>query len=266
MVMKRLATVCTLAAVLVVAGCGDTSADAAGEVPTVRVAAASDLQFALEDIREAMAEADPPVEVVPVYGSSGTFFQQIVNGAPFDVYLSADLSYPAGLVDEGLADEADLFPYAVGRLVLWALEDSPLDLSRGVEVLTDPRARRIAIANPEHAPYGVAAVEALETAGIYDVIEPKLVTGENVAQAGEFAMSGNADVAVIALALALHDSMQERGRYEEIPLESFSRLDQGGVVLPGATDRQAAHQVREFIQGPAGEAILRRYGFFLPDE
>jgi molybdate transport system substrate-binding protein len=266
MVMKRLAASLGALMVLLVAGCGDTSAGAAGDAPTVRVAAASDLQFALEDIREAMAEADPPVAVVAVYGSSGTFFQQIVNGAPFDVYLSADLSYPAGLVDEGLADEADLFQYAVGRLVLWVPDDSPLDLSRGVEVLTDPQARRIAIANPEHAPYGVAAVEALQTAGIYDDIRPKLVTGENVAQAGEFAMSGNADVAVIALALALHDSMQQRGHYEEIPLESFSRMDQGGVVLPGATDRQAAQQVREFMQGPEGEAILRRYGFFLPDE
>ncbi len=145
------------------------------------------------------ATVHPEIAVATTYGSSGTFYQQIQNGAPFDLYLSADLSYPRQLVEAGLADEADLFEYAVGRLVVWAPLDSPVDPTPGIPALLDPAARKVSIANPEHAPYGRAAVAALQTAGVYDAVAGRLVLGENVAQAAEFVQSGNAQVGIIAL-------------------------------------------------------------------
>jgi molybdate transport system substrate-binding protein len=262
--MRARSLVAVVAALAVVgaAGCGGPAASSQEGV--VRVAAASDLKFALDEIAAVLAQADPPVRVQPTYGSSGTFFQQISNGAPFDVYLSADLSFPVRLAEAGLADEADVFPYAVGRLVLWAPNSSPVDVSQGLAVLADPAVTRVSIANPEHAPYGQAAVAAMTSAGVYEQVRDRLVLGENVAQAGEFVQSGNAQVGIIALSLALAPQLADRGRYEEVPLELFPRLDQGGVVLARAGDRAAAGRLRQFLTGPDGVAILQRYGFYLP--
>jgi len=233
---------------------------------TVRVAAASDLRFALEDIGAALAESRPDIVLATTYGSSGTFHQQLMNGAPFDLFLSADLSYPRELVAAGLAREEDLFAYAVGRLVVWAPNDSPVDPTAGLAALLDPAARTVAIANPEHAPYGKAAVAAMTAAGIYDQVSPRLVLGENVAQAAEFVQSGNAQVGVIALSLAVSPELRDAGRWAEVPLEDFPRLDQGGVVLGSAQDPAAARAVRDFLTGEQGRAILRSNGFFLPGE
>lgn len=250
---------------LTVTGCAG-GPPGAGEAATVRVAAASDLQFAMDDIAAAMATADPPVRVLATYGSSGTFYQQIRNGAPFGVYLSADMSYPQELVDAGVADEDDLFRYAVGRLVVWAPDGSPADPSAGLAGLTDPAVTRVAIANPEHAPYGRAAVAAMTSAGVYGSVRDKLVLGENVAQAAEFAASGNAQVAVVALSLVTGTPLADQGDAAEVPRESFPPLHQGGLVLPTATDRQAALAVREFLSGPEGAAILTSYGFAPPED
>lgn len=252
------------AALLAGAGCADGTSGAGGQVSTVRVAAAADLKFALDEVADALAAADPPVRVETTYGSSGTFYQQIRNGAPFDVYLSADMSYPESLVEAGMAEEADLFPYAVGRLVVWAPGGSPADTSAGLAGLTDPAVRRVAIANPQHAPYGQAAVAAMTSTGVYEAVRDKLVLGENVAQAGEFAASGNAQVAVIALSLVRSTPLEQEGDYTEVPLELFPRLDQGGVVLASAADREAAERLRDFLTGPDGVAILETYGFYLP--
>jgi molybdate transport system substrate-binding protein len=242
-----------------------TPAEAGATVGEVRIAAASDLKFALDEIVALVAEEQPEVEVTTTYGSSGTFLSQIVNGAPFDLFLSADLAYPQELVAQGLASEEDLFPYAVGRLVLWAGDGGRLDPDDGLAGLAAPDVRRVAIANPEHAPYGVAAVEALRSAGVFDEVEPKLVLGENVAQAAEFVQSGNADAGIVALSLVKSDPLRDVGSWVEVPLDAYPRLYQGGVVLGSARDPDAARLVRDAMLGPEGAAILARYGFSLPD-
>jgi molybdate transport system substrate-binding protein len=248
-------------------GTGELGADSRGtEQATVRVAAAADLKFALDEVVDLVETEHPGIDVAPVYGSSGTFLQQIENGAPFDLFLSADLSYPRALVESGKAAEEDLFPYAVGRLVLWVPEGSPVDAEDGLPVLTDPRLRRVSIANPEHAPYGEAAVAAMRTEGVFDEVGPKLVLGENVAQAAEFVQSGNADAGIVALSLVLADPVRDVGRWYELPLELYPRLDQGGVVLAGSRDVDAARTVRDVLLGDAGLEILARYGFSLPGE
>jgi molybdate transport system substrate-binding protein len=243
---------------VLLAGCGGADAD---ERAAVRVAAASDLRFALDEVVRLVEEQHPRIDVDVAYGSSGTFLQQIVNGAPFDLYLSADVQYPRQLVDQGLADRADLFRYAMGRLVVWVPEGSPVDPAPGLSALVDERVRRVAVANPEHAPYGRAAVAALRSAGVDDVVTPKLVLGENVAQAAEFVQSGNADAGVVALSLVLSDPLREVGRWSEVPLDAFPRLEQGGVVLGRAAEPAAARAVRDVLLGPRGRAVLDRYGF-----
>lgn len=236
-----------------------------GAERVVRVAAAADLKYALDEIADLAAREVPPITMQITYGSSGMFVQQIVNGAPFDLYLSADVAYPRILVEEGLATAEDVFPYAVGRLVLWLPDGSPIDPSEGLEALLDPRVRKVAIANPEHAPYGRAAVAALGTAGVYDAIRDRLVLGENVAQAAEFVRAGSAQAGVIAMSLVRSDPLREVGQWVEVPIESFPRLDQGGVVLAGGGQPDAARAARDVILSPAGTAILEAYGFILPD-
>lgn len=262
--VRRLAAPLVLLLLGVLAGCGTEPVRAGGQPTVVRVAAASDLQFALEDLADLVAEEHPGLELAVTYGSSGTFLQQIGHGAPFDLYLSADLEYPRRLVADGRAAADDLFPYAVGRLVVWTPEGSAVDPAAGLSVLTDPRIRRVAIANPEHAPYGRAAVAAMRSAGVSAAVEPKLVLGENIAQAAEFVQSGNADAGVVAMSLVLADPLRDVGRWAEVPLDAFPRLEQGGVVLGSARDADAARTVRDTLLSPAGRAVLDRYGF-LPE-
>ena len=251
-----------------VAGCAAGTSPAAGQtstpVVTVRVAAAADLRFALDEVKTELATSRRDVKLAITYGSSGTFFQQLSNGAPFDLFLSADLEYPRDLAKAGLADAGDVFGYAVGRLVVWAPADSRVDPTLGLAALTAAAAQKVSIANPEHAPYGKAAVAAMRTAGVYDAVKGNLVFGENVAQAAEFVQSGNAQVGVIALSLAVSPQMKDKGRYAEVPLESYPRIDQGGVVLSAAENPVAARAVKDFLLSAQGRATLKRYGFFLP--
>ena len=206
----------------------------------------------------------PGRDLIHAQRSRSHLLQQIENGAPFDLYLSADLSYPRALVDSGKAAEEDLFAYAVGRLVLWVPDGSPVDPEGGLEVLTDPALGRVSIANPEHAPYGEAAVAAMKAEDVYDAVRPKLVMGENVAQAAEFVQSGNADAGIVAKSLVLADPVRGVGRWYELPLGLYPRLDQGGVVLSGAHDAEAARTVRDVLLSEPGREILARYGFSLP--
>lgn len=259
--------------VALLAGCGSERKDANASDPAppdlpagvVRIAAASDLKFALEDLEPLLDKAAPGVRVTATYGSSGTFLQQITEGAPFDLFLSADLTFPRQLAEAGLADEKDLFEYAVGRLVVWTPEGSPVDPTPGLEALTDPRVRKVSIANPAHAPYGRAAVAAMRTAGVYDRVAPKLVLGESVSQAAEFVQSGGADAGVVAMSLVLSKPLRDEGRWVEVPLSAFPQLLQGGVVLSRAANPDAARAVREVLLSAPGKELLRRYGFFLPD-
>lgn len=229
-----------------------------GTTERVNVAAAADLRYALNDIITIAQDANPDSEFAVTYGSSGQFLQQIVNGAPFDLYLSADRAFPQQLVDEGLA--TDPFRYAIGRLVLWVPEGSSLDPRDGLSVLSD--ARRISIANPEHAPYGRAAVSAMETAGVYDALADRLVLGENVAQAAEFVLTGNADAGIVALSMVLSDPLRDVGTWWEIPVDTFPTIDQGGALI---TDSAGARALRDILTGPQGRDILERYGFTLPE-
>lgn len=260
------------ASILLLAGCASGAAPAAQPDPSdvrtgsvvVTVAAAADLKFALDDIAALAEKADPSLKVQITYGSSGTFLQQIQNGAPFDIFLSADLTYPQQLVDAGLADEKDLFPYGVGRLVLWVPEGSDLDPGEGLRILVKPEVKRVSIANPEHAPYGKAAVAALQTAGLSDKVAPKLVLGENVAQAAEFVQSGNADAGIVAKSLVLSDPLRQEGTWAELPLDSYPRLDQGGVILGDASQAAGARTLRDVMLSDSGSEILARYGFSFP--
>jgi molybdate transport system substrate-binding protein len=238
--------------------------DDAEPTTELRVAAAADLRFAMVDLQHAFAQVHPGVELAVTYGSSGQFFQQLQAGAPFDMFLSADLDYPRRLAADGLARPEDVFSYAVGRLVLWAPNDSPVDVGKGLLALSQQQVRRLAIANPEHAPYGKAAVAALKSARVYEQVADRLVLGENVSQAAEFVLSGNADAGVIAMSLALAPEMGGKGRFSEVPLDTYPPLEQGGVVLAQASAAQAAQQFRTLLLSAEGRSILQRYGFLEP--
>ena len=250
--MRRLLLI--VLATLLLAGCGG-----ANEVRTVRVAAAADLTFALPEISALVKEIDPTIDVAPAFGSSGQFLQQIVNGAPFDLFLSADRTFPQEVANRGLAESAELFEYGVGRLVVWTTR--PEFGTPTLQTLGDPAVRKIAIANPRHAPYGRAADAAILNSGLADIVASKLVLGENVSQAAEFVLSGSADVGVVALALVLADAVQGEGAWTLVPADLHEPITQAGVVLTRAQDVEAARIVRDVMMSPAGQDVLRRYGF-----
>ena len=246
---------------------GETRASATeASVRRVNVAAAADLKFAMGELLEAFGRIHPEIAVTVTYGSSGTFFSQISNGAPFDLFFSADVTYPRRLAEAGLGPKDGVFRYGVGRIVIWVPVASRIQVERGVQVLASPDVRKIAIANPRHAPYGRAAEAALRAFGVYEVVKERLVFGENVAQTAQFVQSGAADAGIIALALALAPALVKEGRYFEVPLETYPRIEQGGIILGRAHEPEAARALRDFILGPEGRARLKRYGFFLPGE
>lgn len=229
------------------------------------IAAAADLKYALDEVIHEYRSIHPQSVVRVSYGSSGTFFAQLSNRAPFDLFLSADLAYPRELAKRGLVLEGTEFTYAVGRIVLWVPSASKLDLEHsGVAVLRDPAVRHVAIANPQHAPYGRAAEAALRSLGVWDAVQAKLVLGENIAQTLQFVENGAADAGVIALSLALAPPLAGKGRYWEIPLAAYPRIEQGGVILKWASNVEQARRFREFLLSERGRAVLKRYGFFLP--
>jgi molybdate transport system substrate-binding protein len=229
----------------------------------ITIAAASDLNFVF---RELVTEYEKSTgdRVRLSLGSSGNFYAQIQNGAPFDLYFSADIAYPRKLEEAGLTVPGSLYPYAIGRIVLWAGKDSRLDLSKGLEILREPMIKKIAIANPKHAPYGRAAVAAMEHAQVYDRVKDKLVLGENISQAAQFIESGAADVGIIAMSLALAPLMQAAGHYWEIPADAHPPIEQGAVILKGAKNQERAKAFLSFVQGAEGQAMMKRYGFTIP--
>lgn len=229
----------------------------------IRVAAAADLKFALDDIAADFNKLTGVI-IAPTYGSSGNFFMQIQSGAPFDIFLSADVDYPHKLGSAGFADPGTLQQFATGRIVLWMRQDSSLDLPRlQWNALLDPAVKKIAIANPEHAPYGRAALAALRQAGIYDQVRSKFVFGENISQAAQFVQSGNADVGIIALSLALSPVMKSGKRWD-IPPDTYPKIAQAAVILKQSTHKQAASAFLEFLRTEAAHKILQRYGFDAP--
>jgi molybdate transport system substrate-binding protein len=233
----------------------------------VRVAAAADLKFALDEILVGFHAQHPDIKVQVSYGSSGNFFAQLTNRAPFDLYFSADVAYPRKLIERGLTATGTPFLYAIGRIVVWVPRHSPIAVEHlGIHALLAPGVRKIAIANPKHAPYGRAAEAAMQALGVYSQVQERLVLGENIAQTAQFIQTGAAEIGIIALSLALAPVMKGEGRYWEVPLDAYPRIEQGGVILAWAMDAAAAQTLQDFVLGPDGKAVLRRYGFFLPGE
>jgi molybdate transport system substrate-binding protein len=230
---------------------------------SLTVAAASDLQSALPAIASRF-EKDTGRQVRLTFGSSGNFFTQIQNGAPFDVFLSADIDYPKRLERDAQAERGSLYEYAKGRLVLWTRNDSGIDVRRGLSVLTDARVRHIAIANPEHAPYGRAAVAVLRHEGLYERVRDRLVLGENISQAAQFAQSGNAEAGVLALSLALLPAMKSAGTYVEIPEAWHPPIEQAAVIAAASRQKDLARQFIDYLKRPETMRILRAQGFSLP--
>jgi molybdate transport system substrate-binding protein len=231
----------------------------------IRIAAAADLKFAMTDLA-AQFERQAGTRVDATYGSSGNFFAQIQNGAPFDLFFSADIDYPRKLDSAGLGEPGTFYEYAVGRIVIWTPPDSQVDVpKRGWKALLDPRVQKIALANPEHAPYGRAAVAALRKAGIYEQVAAKLVYGENIVQAAQFVQSGNAQVGIVALSLAISPAMS-RGKRWEIPADMHHPIEQGAIVLKHASNKPAARSFLDFVKSPASRATLAEYGFAFPAE
>ena len=229
----------------------------------ITIAAAADLGPALSEVTN-LYKNQTRQEAKVSLGASGNLTQQIKNGAPFDIFLSADEEYPKQLIDAGFA-ERPLHRYAVGKLVLWLPADSPLDPTHGgLNVLTDPSVKKIAIANPLHAPYGRAAVAALKHSGLYEKVEPTLVLGENVAQAAQFVESGNAQAGLVALSHALAPGMKDKGRYWEVPADGYPELDQGAVVLSHSTHKKEAAAFLQFLTTEQVRALLQHYGFSTP--
>ncbi len=258
---------------LLASGCN--SRDANHETPAskpsagreVRVAAAADLKYAMDEIVEAFKKTHAAITLNVTYGSSGNFYSQLSNKAPFDIFFSADIDYPKKLVEAGLAVKESQFEYAVGRIVVWVPKDSPIDIEKlGIDSLAQDSVKKIAIANPEHAPYGRAAEAAMKKLGVYDRVKDRLVLGENIAQAAQFVETGAADVGIIALSLATSPAMKDKGKYWTVPLDAYPTLEQGGVIMSGAKDAAAAEDFKAFVTGPEGRAILTRYGFTLPSE
>ena len=230
---------------------------------TVTVAAASDLTYAMNEIA-ANFEKATGCTVRLTMGSSGNFLTQIENGAPFDVFFSADIAYPKKLEAEGLAAPGSTYLYAIGKIVLWTRKDSRVDVGKGFSALRDPAVKKIAIANPEHAPYGRAAEEALRHSGVYDAVKDRLVLGENISQTAEFVESGNADAGIVALSLALSPAMKDKGRVWIIPENLYTPIQQGAVAVGAAANPQGARQFLDYVMLPATAELLERYGFVLP--
>jgi len=240
---------------LVLAGCAGRTGP-----QTLNIAAAADLNFALERISSDFRSAHPEVTVEVSYGSSGNYYMQVLNHAPFDLFLSADVDYPRKLAGEGIGVVDSVFIYALGRIVVWVPAGSLLDPAK---VLREASMQHLAIANPQHAPYGRAAVAALHSLGAYDSVEKKLVLGENIAQTLQFVESGAADAGIVALSLALAPPMRAKGRYWEIPVTAYPKIEQGGIVLKPS---RAASDFRSFLMAADGRGILKQYGFYLPAE
>ena len=243
--------------------CGCLAATAARAAESVSIAAAADLSFCLEDINTAFKKAHPGADLKVSSGSSGNFTTQIKNGAPFEVFLSADVAFPRELIKAGLADESTLTIYAVGRIVLWTSTPDKVDVTRGFDLLRDPDGpvKKLAVANPDHAPYGRAAKEALQHEKLWEAVQTRLVTGENIAQTAQFVETGNADAGFVALALVLSPRLSQTGKWWEVPADTYNKLEQAVVLTKAGANNPLAKAYIEFLKTGEARAIFDRYGF-----
>ncbi|GAB6033924.1 molybdate ABC transporter substrate-binding protein [Galenea microaerophila] len=225
---------------------------------SLTIAAASDLKFAMSDIRQLFLQQFPGNRLNMVYGSSGKFAQQIENGAPYDLYFSASIEYPQRLVKKGLAATEPKL-YAMGKIVLWSRE---VDASKvSLKALATPQFRRIAIANPKHAPYGLRAKQALQAVGVWQAVKPKLVMGENIAQTAQMIEMGGAKIGIIALSLALSPQLSRQGHYGLIPQNLYQPLKQAYIVTQHGKYNPLAFQFAQFMQTEKVKRVMKKYGF-----
>jgi molybdate transport system substrate-binding protein len=227
---------------------------------SITIAAAADLRNALDDITKLYKEKHPDIKVDVIFGSSGNLYQQITNQAPFDLFFSADVSFPNKLEEQKLIKGKPTI-YAVGHLVLWS---ATKDVSKGLDLLKSDEIKKISIANPEVAPYGKRAVESLNYYKLYDIIKDKIVKGDNISQAAQFVLTGNAEVGLIALSLALSPEMSTKGKYFLIDEKSYSKLEQAYVVLKKSEKKKELLDFVKFLDMKKVKDILSKYGFKLP--
>jgi molybdate transport system substrate-binding protein len=253
----RLALLAAFLTLCCVTACKDLS-QSTNRANELTVAAASDLTPAFEELGREF-EAAHKTKVVFVFGSTGLLTKQIENGAPMDLFAAANVSYIDQLEQKGLIVPGTKAIYARGRITFWTPASSNIRLEN-IADLARPEVKRVAIANPDHAPYGLAARQALESAGVWDRVKPKLVYGDNIRQTLQYAETGNVDVAIVALSL----SMQSNGRWTVIPEELHKPIDQALAVIKTTKNEQAARAFATFLLGSQGRAIMQKYGLTLP--
>jgi molybdate transport system substrate-binding protein len=229
----------------------------------VAVAAAANMAYALDALDQAFMRANPDVTVTSETGASGTLVAQILHGAPYDVFLSADLDFPRKLAAGGGADASTQVTYAIGRLVLWTTRPG-VDLTSVAAVVRDPAVQKLSIANAKTAPYGRAAEETLAKLGLMEIAKPKLVYGENITQTFQYVASGNVDAGFVALSLVLSPKLNDKGRYLEVPSALYSPIEQGAVITKLGATNPAARRYLDFLHSADARAILTRFGYRLP--
>ncbi len=230
----------------------------------ILIATASNLRFAMHEICQEFQEENSSIKTKVSYGSSGNFFAQIKQGAPFDIFFSADATYPALLEKEGFTAKGTQKVYAVGKIVLWFPKESKVDPDKGMQAVTSSEVKKLAIANPRHAPYGRAAEESLRYYGLWEKVKEKLIYGENISQTAQFVHTGAADAGIVALSLAISPKMLHEGSYWVIPDESHSDIEQVYVVLKRGKGENSIGKFLEFLNEEKGGKILSRYGFVIP--
>jgi molybdate transport system substrate-binding protein len=228
----------------------------------INIAAAADLKFAMDEIVAKFREVNAKDDVDVIYGSSGKFYTQIQQGAPYDLYFSADIAFPRELARSGFSF-SEVIPYAFGRIVLWSATMEANKMS--LDSLTSSKISHIAIANPKHAPYGKRAEEALRASRLWEKVEPKLVYGENIAHTAQFVQTGNAQVGIIALSLAVNPELANKGGYWLIPDTLHAPLEQAFIITKRAQGNDLAKKFADYMRSSATRTIMTKYGFVLPN-
>lgn len=229
----------------------------------IMVAAAADMKFAMEEIITDFRKSHPGDEVQIIFGSSGKAHTQIQQGAPYDLFFSADIAFPQNLVKKGMA-ASEIRPYAIGRIVIWSTSMDAAKMT--LTSLSDPKITRVAIPNPKHAPYGKRAEEALRALGLWDRLLPKLVYGEDMVQTAQFVQTGNAQAGIISLSFAVNPVLAQKGGYYLISEKLHHPLDQAYVITKVGANKPLAKTFAKYMSSRPARAIMVKYGFVLPGE
>jgi molybdate transport system substrate-binding protein len=230
-----------------------------------KITAAADLVYCFGEMEKAFEKQYPNEKLSFTYGSSGKAMTQISKGAPYDMFFSADMGYVQKLKDSGFV-VSNPKPYAYGRIGLFAMKNRGIDVSKGLSILSDPKVSKISIADPSHAPYGVAAVEALKSQKRYDSVKDKLVLGENASQAAQFVTSGAAEVGIIPISLGYSDKLKAIGNFNLLPGSWHNDIIQGYGITTVGKNNETAKKFEAFVATPQARTIFKKYGFVLPNE